>query len=76
MCSLACLGPVEPEEGTGCPGTGITAKCELPCGNGESKQQMLLTTEPSESFLWQGGGSGECWREFLCVALAVLELTL
>lgn len=46
--------PWRPEEGTGCPGTGVMDSCEPLCGCWESnpdplQQQVLLTTEPS---LW------------------------
>jgi hypothetical protein len=42
-----------PEEGTRCPGAGVTGSCELPyLGTNSSlseEQHMLLTTEPSFS---------------------------
>jgi hypothetical protein len=71
--------PWSPEEGTGPLGTGLTV--QLPCRCRDSQpgpleeQPMLLTVEPplyhqtTSLFLFLETG-------FLCVALAVLELTL
>jgi hypothetical protein len=70
-------------EGVRSPGTGVTDSCKLPCGcwklnpSALEEQPMLLTAEPSVKPLFV---LFICLvfheTEFLCVALAVLELTL
>ncbi|ERE74288.1 E3 ubiquitin-protein ligase [Cricetulus griseus] len=61
------------QEAVGSSGTGVTDSCELPCGCWElnpgplEEEPGLLTTEPYLQ---------PVETEFLCVSLAVLELTL